>query len=185
MQVWTGGGVYLLEFSTVIMICISFYLLRMRCSVLLFRDATGLYWQDRWKPIIEALVNLIASIVLVKFIGLNGIFVGTIISTLIAPFWVEPRVLFKNYFKLSTWNYFKFYIRDVLVMVLAAAASYLSCCLIPDGGIMWLIVKALVCASVAGITLFILYLPTKEFRKLLNIGKNMISKVFKRKNIEE
>jgi len=39
MEVWTGGGEYMLEFSTVVLIVISFYLSRMRTAVNLYKDA--------------------------------------------------------------------------------------------------------------------------------------------------
>lgn len=181
MQVWTGGGVYMLEFTTVILICFSFYLNRMRSGVSIFRDASGLYWQDRWKPIVEAIVNLVVSIVLAKFMGINGIFIGTIVSTIVAPLWVEPYVLYKHYFKKSVWNYFKRYVLDALIMIAGAVICYFVCSLIPDGGIWWLIFKFAVCIVLSNIVLILAYLPSKEFRELVSMGKDMVGKLFKRK----
>ena len=41
-------------------------------------------WNDRLKPIFETVVNILASVVLLKLIGVAGVFVGTIISTICA-----------------------------------------------------------------------------------------------------
>lgn len=179
---WTGGGEYMLEFSTVIIICLSFYFTRMRTATNLFKDAAGLYWQNKWQPIVESVVNLVTSIVLVKLIGINGIFIGTIISTLVAPFWWEPYVLYKYYFKRSVKEYFGRYILDFVIMCICCAITYFVCSFIPDGGWLMLIVKFAVCIVLSLVLLVIAYLPNKEFKELFNMGKNMLKDVFHRKN---
>lgn len=178
---WTGGGEYMLEFSTVIIICLSFYLSRLRSPIMLFKDAAGIFWQDRWKPIVEAIVNLVASIVLVKLIGLSGIFVGTIISTLVAPFWVEPCVLYKYYFKRSVKSYFVRYLLDFLIMCAGCVITYFICSFIPDGSIWMLILKFIVCIVVSNMLLILAYFPTKEFKELFELLKKFVKNIFNRK----
>lgn len=185
MTLWTGGGEYLLEFSTVILIVVSFYLTRMRAGVCLFKEVAGLFWQDRWKPIAEAGVNLVVSIVLAKFMGINGIFIGTIVSTLVAPFWVEPYVLYKHYFKKSVWNYFKRYVLDAIIMVLSAVVCYFVCLLIPDGGLWLLLLKFGVCIVLSNMLLILAYLPTKEFKELFAMGKGMLKNIFRKRKQSE
>lgn len=184
MQKWTGGGEYMLEFSTVIIISLSFYFTRMRSGVSVFKDAAGLYWQDRWKPIIESVVNLITSIVLIKLIGINGIFIGTIISTLVAPFWWEPYVLYKYYFKRSVKGYFGRYLLDFLIMCASCVITYFVCSFIPDGSIWLLIAKFAVCILLSSALLVLAYLPTKEFKELFAMGKGFLKNIIKKKKTE-
>lgn len=178
MTIWTGGGEYLLNFSTVIIICISFYLSRMRCGVGVFKDASGLFWYNKWMPIVESLINLVVSILLAQFLGINGIFIGTIVSTIAAPLWVEPKVLFKHYFKKSVWHYFKRYILDVVIMVVSCAITFGVCYLIPDGNIWLLIAKFAVCIILSNILLILCYFKTKEFKEVLIIVKKIIKNSF-------
>ena len=178
---WTGGGEYLLQFSTVIIICLSFYFTRMRCGVGIFKDAAGLFWHNKWQPIVEALVNLITSIILVKLIGINGIFIGTIISTLVAPFWWEPLILYKYYFKKPVGKYFIRYIIDFAIMCAVCVITYFTCSFIPDGSIWLLIAKFAVCILISGSLLVLAYLPTKEFKELWAMAKGMLSRCFKKK----
>ena len=185
IKIWTGGGEFLLNYSTVILISLSFYFTRMRCGVGIFKDATGLYWQNKWQPIVEAIVNLVVSIVLVKLIGINGIFIGTIVSTLVAPFWVEPYVLYKHYFKRSVKGYFARYALDFVIMCASCVITYFVCSLIPDGGIWWLILKFVVCILLSNILLILAYLPTKEFKELFSMAKGMLKNVFKKKAKKE
>lgn len=172
---WTSGDpIYLLKYSSVILICLSFYLNRMRTCVNVFKESAGLFKQDQWKPIVEAIVNLVASIVLGIYMGLNGIILGTIISTIVAPLWVEPWVLYKHYFKKNVWEYFKTYIRDVVIMIVTASICYVICALLPVGGLWWLILKFAVCAVLCVAVMSLLYSPVKEFRSLLSSLKEKV-----------
>ena len=78
----------------------------MRQSVLVFKDATGMFYKDRWKPIIEGVVNIILSIFLVKTIGVVGVIVATIITNLMICHVVEPYVLYKYAFCKSPQKYY-------------------------------------------------------------------------------
>jgi O-antigen/teichoic acid export membrane protein len=181
IKVWTGNEIYLLNDSTVILICLSFYLTRMRCSVGVFKDAAGLFWHNKWMPIVESGVNLIVSIIFANWFGIDGIFIGTIVSTLVAPFWVEPHILFKHYFKKSSRQYFGKYILNLIIMIMSCIATYCVCSLIPLRGVGYLIIRFIVCISVSNIILMTIYLPTKEFWETLTICKVVINSFFKRR----
>lgn len=76
------GGRYCFPMTTVMVIVAEFYITRMRQTNLLFREAMGLFWNDRYKAVAESIINLVASLVLVRQYGVTGIIWGTIISTL-------------------------------------------------------------------------------------------------------
>ena len=62
----------------------------------MFRSSTGTFYYDRWKPLIEGIVNLVLSIALVKVVGMTGVIVATIITNLLINDVVEPYVVFKH-----------------------------------------------------------------------------------------
>ena len=70
----------------------------MRYSTLTFRDATGTFYYDRWKPLIEGVANLALSIVFVKTFGVVGVLVATIATNLFICHIIEPYVLYKYAF---------------------------------------------------------------------------------------
>lgn len=179
MSLWSdfaSGGVTLLGFSSVILLSISFYLNRMRTAVLMFIDGTGLYYKNRFVPVLEAVANLSISILLGLIMGLNGVILGTIISTLIAPFWSGPQVLYKHYFKKSVWLYFKRYIIDTLTAIMVGIITYSVCAFIPDIGIWWLIVKFAVCGLLTLTLLLIAHCRTQEFKECVALAKGFLSK---------
>ena len=73
INLWVGEG-FGLDKWVVIIIVLNFYLSGIRKTALTFRDALGLYWYDRYKPIIESIINLVISIILTKKFGVIGIF---------------------------------------------------------------------------------------------------------------
>lgn len=83
-----------LEQSIIFVITLNYFIQFMRTSTLTFRDSTGTFYNDRYKPIIEGILNLILSIVLVKYIGITGVIIATIITNLLICHLVEPYVLF-------------------------------------------------------------------------------------------
>ncbi len=178
---WTGDSSYLLDFSTVLLLCISYYLTGMRAGVGVYKEASGLFSQDKWKSVAEAIVNLVVSIGLAYLIGINGIVIGTIVSTLVAPFWVEPHVLYKYYFKKSEKSYFLRYAFDVVVTAVCGVATYFICSLIPDGNIVLLAVKFVVCFVLANILLILAYLPTGDINKTFQIVKSLFNRKTKEK----
>ena len=91
----------------------------MRQSTLAFRDATGTFYNDRWKPLIEGVVNLVLSVILVNFIGVVGVIVATIITNLTICHVIEPYVLYKNAFSASPKKY---YFQNYFMIALFAVA---------------------------------------------------------------
>ena len=102
----------------------------MRKTPLLFRDASGAFYYDRWKPIAEGLGNLALSLLFVQIFPreyrIVGVIAATIITTLLICDIVDPFVVFKHVFAASPAG---FYIRNYcftgLFVCALAAATFL------------------------------------------------------------
>lgn len=117
IKLWIGSD-FLLSNSFVLVIVINFYISGMRMSAGTFCQAKGLFWNTRFKPIFEAMINLIFSIYLGYLYGAIGIFLGTLISHLATSIWIDPYVLFKNWFDIPVRKYFeKYFIMTSIMLV--------------------------------------------------------------------
>lgn len=96
---------YSFGFPTVLMIGLNFYVVGIRKVPLTFKEAMGLLWNDRYKPLIEAALNVVVSVLSIRMMGIAGIFFGTIFSMAATSLWVEPLVLFRHGFERS-WGEF-------------------------------------------------------------------------------
>ena len=116
-----------------------------------------------------------------KLIGIAGVFIGTIASTLAAPFWVEPYVLYKHYFKKSVWHYWKRYAIYTLVTVVIGAITWAVCTILPTGGLWLLIARFAICAVVPTTLYVLAYHRTDEFKFFKDL---LLSFVKKKKAVE-
>lgn len=105
---WLGES-QILDSFTIAILLINFYFILMRSSVERFKEGAGIYHEDRFAPLFEGAINLTASIILVKIMGLPGVFLGTLISNLCVIFWVKPKIVYKYVFNKKLSLYFKMY----------------------------------------------------------------------------
>lgn len=83
----------------VLIITINYFVQFMRQATLTFKDASGLFYQDRFKPLVEGIVNLILSLILVYILGIQGVLIATIFTNLFITHTVEPFVLYRYGFE--------------------------------------------------------------------------------------
>jgi len=179
-----GSEVLNLDALILVLICVNFYFSNTRYLTGMFKECAGLFYQDRFKSLIEAIINLVTSIILVNLIGLPGVIIGTIISTLTTSLWIEPYVLHKHYFKKSMSGYWIKYLIYTISMLIAGMGTYLICGLLPTGGVGALILKFAVCAVVPNVILLACLFWMPEFRECVKWGIGII-KGFKNKRKNE
>lgn len=164
------GEQYCFPLITVIIIVIEFYITRMRQVNLLFREAMGLFWNDRYKAVAESIINLVVSLLLVKPFGVAGIVGGTIISSLCTCVWMEPYVLMKYGIR-DEWReklkaYFVEYAKRVGLMAVVMAAFCYWVYRFPVHGIGGFILDGLLYTGVYALVILMIYHGTEEFAAL-------------------
>ena len=123
----------------------------------------GLWWEDKWRPVISAVVNLVVNIILVNKIGIAGVIISTFVcSVFISTPWGNI-VLFKNYFKKGLGKYFAKLAYNYFVTFIICVGSFLVCEQIPVYGFMAIIVRGIVCCILPNILLFIFYFKSQEY----------------------
>lgn len=174
---WLGEG-YLLEEITFLILLINFYMSGMRSVINIFKSKAGMFAQDKYAPIVEGAINIVASIFLIKYLGLAGVFLGTTISFLSISFWNQPRILFKELFKRSLWVYFAKYIFYLLVTLITGIITINVCSLFIDGySFMSLCARGIICLIIPNVIYLALFYKTEEFKYLLGALKGQISNI--------
>lgn len=178
------GKQYIFAETTVFVLCMNFFLNGMRNATLTFRDSMGLFWYDRHKAIVEAVLNLGISLVLVNVMGLTGVFLGTLFSMALTSLWVEPYVLYKHGFHKSCVGYFVRYLAYMVVIAIGWYVTDLVCRELVVMGIRdaaeTLAARLVVCVFVPNIWFLIVYVRTKEFRFLWEKAKDLMKNFAKR-----
>lgn len=79
MKLWMGKDA-LLPFSCVVLFCIYFLLYSITLLFCAYKDAAGIWHQDRFRPLVASVVNLSLNIIFVRRMGITGIITATVIS---------------------------------------------------------------------------------------------------------
>ena len=142
----------------------------MRLSVSTFKSKAGLFVQDQYVPLIEGFINLITSLVLLQYLGLAGIFLGTTISTITTVWWTQPSIVYKNVFNRSVWSYFiKYGFFAVLTLVTCFVTTYICNVTVIGDSFISLVARGIICLSVPNILYIAIFYRNTEFQYMRKI----------------
>jgi O-antigen/teichoic acid export membrane protein len=184
IKLWLGPK-FLMGSTILVILMISFYERGMRNSITTLKTTAGIFHEDRYVPLIQAIINLFFSIVLVKAIGIVGVFIGTLISALTVPFWTTPYFVYKKVFNRPLIHYFLNYVVYIIIGLGTFLLTHLICNFILVDSILKLFLVVFICIVVPNLIYTLIFYKTEEFKYLLLIIKNILVPFFLsfRKNI--
>ncbi len=120
--VWLRDDGWTLPQMTVTLLVTDFYLKGGRTVLLNFKIASGLFEQDRFLPLVQGAVNLVVSIALVQKIGVTGVYVGTLVSGILANL-IRPGIIYRACFDKKAGAYFKDSLKYIGVILAVGAVA--------------------------------------------------------------
>jgi hypothetical protein len=170
MQWWVGPEL-VFPIDTMALMVLYFLLPRITTMAYTYREAAGLWWEDRFRPLVATAVNLIVNLILVQIIGINGVLISTLICTIFINVPWGSIILFKHYFKCSPMEYFKQIIYYIVITVLSGGITLFVCNLLPGEGFSFMLVKGIICLIIPNIIFWIFYhrKPEYDYTKQLSI----------------
>lgn len=175
MKVWVGADL-MLDNSFVPLFCL-YFAGNMTIQLLsVYKNAAGIWHEDRFRPLISGLANLALNLIMVKFIGLYGILLSTIISI----YFISAPWLLHNVFTLIFPGKFKDYRKDLVaymsVIIVVTFITSRVCNLIPDAGFGSLIVKTIVCTVVCNGLFLLIYHKSLIFKEVLQMTHRIVKR---------
>lgn len=156
IKIWIGEE-YLLSNFVLFVLVMNFYINGMKRTSNSFKEAAGIFYEDRFVPLIESAVNIVFSIVFMHFFGLAGVFLGTIVSSLVLLLYSYPKYVYKRVLNDKIVNYFKLYLfYFVITMIVFAITLLVNTFIICDNIFVQFVLKAVVCAILPN-ALFVLF----------------------------
>lgn len=175
IEVWVGKQ-YILPMSVLYILVFNYFVRMMRNSYGIFKDAAGIFYEDRFIPIIESFLNIFFSVFLVNKMGLTGVFVGTLISEL--PIWLYsyPKLVYKKIFNRTYKNYFKETIGYGVSFMLISSITFLCSNLTISNLLLKLAYNIIVSFIVTNFLLILIFFKTENFQYYLKLAKKFIKK---------
>lgn len=177
ISIWLGEE-YLFHKSIVIALVISATLTNFQRPCALMRDAGGLFWHGKLRPLAMTIINIVSSIIFVKLFGTIGVVLGTICSKVLTYVWYDPIIVFKYAIKYKLSKYFSRYIFQWGLLIVLIFTCDMLYKLSNVSGILGLIFGVVEVTLVVNATFLIVFCKTKEFKYL----KNKVVAMLKRKS---
>lgn len=173
IELWIGSEM-LVASIVIYLIIIDYYLKGHRIVVNNFKVAAGIFDEDKYIGLIQAVVNLVVSIVMVRRIGLPGIFVGTVVQGLVSTL-TKPFIVYNKVFKKSGMEYYKdSLIYLIVLMIPLLGLELIKNYILQNLTILNFIVMTALVAIIPNL-IFILFLrKRKEFKYLLQLTKGKL-----------
>lgn len=174
-EIWLGRD-YTFDAMTVALLVISNFQTGLRIPVLSMKSAAGKYMEDAWVPFAFATINLVLSIFLAKRIGITGVYLGTIIGSLLTADWYRPIVIYKHVFHVSVWQYYRKQIIYVILGLLLIFVTYfVTLQIMTPYPIITFILKTLVSATMPIMVNVLVFRKTEEFCAIKAMAIRLLS----------
>jgi O-antigen/teichoic acid export membrane protein len=176
MKMWMGQE-NMLKMSAVVCFCLYFIVYEFNAVLNLFKDAAGIWHQDRFRPLVVSLVNLLLNLATVQYWGIYGVLMSTVISmSVIGVPWIVNNLFNNLYNRNQKCDFVKKMVKYVFEIILISIISYLICDIVKVEGILGLVIRAIICLTMSNMIFVMCNIRTKEF----DFAKQLVFRVLKR-----
>ena len=178
MKLWVGQSL-MLEFPIVVCFCIYFYTLELSQIMLTYKDAGGIWHEDRFRPLATAMTNLISNLIMVQFWGIYGIILSTVLSTILVGMpWLQHNLFTLLFPRKNLFDYLKKCGMYTICSVIVCIITYIVCNYIVLGDFMTMLVRGVICCILPNLLFFCMYRKQKEFKESVILLDNMTKNKF-------
>lgn len=175
MRIWVGEEL-MFPFYVVLEMGLYFFVYQIRKIPVVYKDAAGIWWEDRFRPYVCMIVNVVLNIVLVQIIGISGVILSTVFSLFVSIPW-ENHTIFKYVFHRSSRSYYGKMFLSAGTMMLAGTVTLWLCSLLGDS-IAAFITKGVVCVIVPNVIFVACNFKRKEFKETMAFVNRIVKRQF-------
>ena len=179
MRIWVGEEL-MFNNSIVVLFCLYFFVHQICTLLETFKDGAGIWHEDRFRPLITALVNLVINIVLVQFVGIYGILLSTIISLVLVGLPWLIRNIFVVLFKMEYKRFVFQIVQYFIIAAFAAVVTLLVSKIVFFDGLIGLLCKGIICCIVPNLVFIAAFYKKEEFAYARLLVGSAMKKIRKR-----
>ena len=169
ITLWIGEK-YLLGFDVLIVLVLNYYQRMMRYSYSVFKEAAGIYYEDRFVPLIESVLNIIFSIILLKIFGLKGVFIGTLVSSLALWGFSYPKYVYKKLFNQNMKSYIFENIKYLIIFILLVILSIIKVFIFKfDSAFITLFINLIISIIIPNLIIILIFHKNEEFKYFIKL----------------
>lgn len=175
MHIWVGEDL-MFPFYVVLEMGLYFYIYQIRKIPVVYKDAAGIWWEDRFRPYVCMIVNLILNIVLVQLVGISGIILSTVFSLFISIPW-ENYTIFRYVFHCNSRSYYLKMLFYFGITCLGGGLTFWICSFIPMG-IGGLLMRGMICIIIPNLIFVFFTHRSQEFQDTVIMAKRILKRQY-------
>lgn len=173
MKLWVGED-FMLPFSLVCLFVVYFFVRQINSLFILYKDASGIWRKDRFRPLISAFANLTLNLFLVRFTGLYGILLSTVSAIIFIGLpWLTDNLFTTIFHKNHLLPYLKKTAIYIFTVIISCVITYSSVYLIDTEPLWTLLIRFLACIIIPNTVFYLIFRKTNEFRQIIFIIDKM------------
>lgn len=171
------GDNWLFPSYVVVFIVLMFYVKGLRSAGLAFTSAYGLFWYTKWKAVLEAVFLPLLAVILVQPLGIVGVFLASIISSLCISTVYEAWAVYRHGFHKPLRDYARLFSTYLVSGLGSIGLAFVLCEMLPVSGILAFLLKGLVGVCIPGAVYVALFGRSRECKECLSIFKRIGGKI--------
>lgn len=173
MELWVGKDL-MLAFSAVLCFAIYFFVRLYNQLFNFYKDAAGMWHEDRLRPLVASLTNLGLNLILVQYIGIYGIILSTVIAIVcVGCPWLLHNLFTVVFDRKYMVPYLKQLLHELVVAGLIITATYCTNSIIDLRPIPTLLLRGLICSILPNILFMLVFRNTHEYQQSLSMVNAM------------
>ena len=174
------GKTYLVDTLSFVLIILNCYLQGQSTVYNNARISKGNFNKDKWISFTQAWINLIVSVIGAIYLGLVGVYIGTIASRIFFAI-ARPIATYRFMTEKSPWDYFSRFIKYLGATAFAGVVTYFVCSRVLVTVNIWtFILAALVVAALPNMIFLALFFRDAEFKSVIKRALNIIGSFTKK-----
>lgn len=171
------GSKYTFSMFAVALMCINFYLVSSLYTLFVFRQGLGLFRYCFYNQLIAAVINLVLDFFLVKSMGIEGLFLATVLANLLGAIFPFARNIYIVGFEMPWKPYLLRMFRQYVICFGCCCITSLLCTPLPVT-IPGFIGQVLICISVPNLLIIALFHRSEAFKSVIVYVAALLKKVF-------
>ena len=173
MELWVGTEL-MLDYKAVICLCIYYFIYELNHLFNTYKDAAGIWHSDRYRPLITSVLNLALNLLLVNNLGLYGVLLSTVVSTLLVGMPWLLHNLFTNVFSNNHLRTFlvkqgKYILCSLISVVCVLAGSFITV-----NAVIRLLINFVICFIIPNCAFYLAFRKTEEFNGCVLLVEKII-----------
>ncbi|MEG0577314.1 MAG: oligosaccharide flippase family protein [Bacilli bacterium] len=173
IKLWIGEK-NLIDMATFSLIIVNCFLEGQSSLYNYARNAKGDFNRDKWWSLLQAIVNLVVSIIGAMLFGLVGVYIGTVVSRLVYVIF-RPYNTYEFLFNVSPKEYYLKLIKYFSVTCILCVVTYfITMPLLMNVSVLGFIVSCFIVLIFPNAIIYFIFKRSEEFNNLTNRVKNIL-----------